>query len=199
MVVQQVSEMVTVGLNEQQCQKILKEEFKKCGVKKFWHPSKFRIGEDTVKNFGESADQSLQIKEGDIFSIDVGPVIGDHEADFGQSFIFNPYLKADDELVSLNNAAMLIWNETAKQWRQNKLSGVSLYQFAVEFAKKLGYRMNSGMGGHRLGDFPHALFSKKKLVHFDQTPAQNLWVLEVHLISDQLKRAAFFEDILTLS
>ena len=139
MVVQQVSEIVTVGLNEQQCQKILKEEFKKHGVKKFWHPSKFRIGEDTLKNFGEPADQSLQIKDQDIFSIDVGPVIGDHEADFGQSYIFNPHLKADENLVRLNDDVILVWNETAKQWRHNSLTGKDLYHFADGFAKDLGY------------------------------------------------------------
>ena len=55
------------------------------------------------------------------------------------------------------------------------------------------------MGGHHLGNFPHALFSKKKLIHFDEIPSENLWVLEVHLISEKLQRAAFFEDILSRS
>ncbi len=38
-----------------------------------------------------------------------------------------------------------------------------LFEYANELANKQGYKLNPMMSGHRLGDFPHKLFSSEKL------------------------------------
>ena len=62
--------------------------------------------------------------------------------------------------------------------------------------KLLGYQLNPNMAGHRLGDFPHALFYKGTLSNFDKQPIQNLWVLEVLITNNEDTFGSFFEDIL---
>ena len=77
-----------------------------------------------------------------------------------------------------------------------KLSGIELFNFASLLAKDYGYELNPMMAGHRLGDFPHKLFSSQKLFELGVSPNKNLWVLEIHIIDKANQVGAFFEDIL---
>jgi hypothetical protein len=52
------------------------------------------------------------------------------------------------------------------------------------------------MYGHRVGDFPHAVHTKAKLGDLPFNPAPNLWILEIHVLDEELGRGAFFEDVL---
>ncbi len=66
-----------------------------------------------------------------------------------------------------------------------------------EEAKKRGYRMiGRHMTGHRLADFPHATYYRGKLADQGYALSPYAWVLEVCLVDDSLKRAAFYEDLL---
>lgn len=71
-----------------------------------------------------------------------------------------------------------------------------MFEYANELANKQGYKLNPMMSGHWLGDFPHKLFSSKKLFEVETVPAKNLWVLEIHIIEESKNIGAFFEDIL---
>lgn len=197
-IVQQIASKVVAGMTEVDGQKLIKAEFQSCGINKFWHPSKFRIGADTTKNFRDTSDGQSTLAAGDLFFIDVGPIIDLHEADFGKTFICDVELQPNDlQLTKLVQDSIHVWKETAAQWKQNNLTGKALYKYADDCAASLGYRLNPFMGGHRLGDFPHALFHKGHLSAIDISPAENLWVLEIHLIKDQIHRGSFFEDILS--
>jgi len=202
--VELIHQKIESGMREIDGQLLIKDEFRKAGVAKFWHPAKFRIGKDTLKSFRELPDPTLQISAGEIFFIDVGPIIDEHEADYGKTFVFedqdktSTQLSADTAVKKLAEATIEVWQETQRNWSQESLTGAALYAAAEKSAQKLGYRLNMEMGGHRLGDFPHALFTKEDLAAVaDFVPAPNLWVLEIHLCSDALQRGAFFEDILT--
>ncbi len=188
--VEKIATAVGNGMNEVDGQALIREEFKKIGVSKFWHPAKFRIASDTVKSFRELADRNIKLSISDIFFIDVGPVIDQHEADYGKTFCLG------EETSPIADASITIWNKTAALWREQAVSGEALYSFADRCAAELGYRLNPLMTGHRLGDFPHSLFSKEGLFSLPFSAAANLWVLEIHIVSDLLKRGAFFEDIL---
>lgn len=202
-VVQRIAANVTFKMNEADGQQLIKEEFKKEGVGRFWHPSKFRVGSETLKSFRELPDQSVWLASGDIFLIDVGPIIEEHEADYGQTFIFRDLTVESCEpqaaLDFLAHDAQTIWRETAQKWHHEKLTGLELYKAADRLAQQRGYRLNPSMAGHRLSDFPHALFTKESLATQNHVPSENIWVLEIHIISDSLRRGAFFEDILTLN
>ncbi|CAN5512849.1 M24 family metallopeptidase [soil metagenome] len=183
------------GMSEAEGQQLVKEEFLKDGAEKFWHPSKFRIGADTVKTFRAAPEDSIRLQKGDILFVDVGPIFDGHEADIGRTQIFGE--TSDESLKRLMSASREVWMKTANAWKTDNLSGEALYTFAGSLAEGRGYKLNPLMAGHRLGDFPHALFSKDKLSEMKFRPSENLWVLEIHLIDDSLARGSFYEDILS--
>lgn len=189
-----IASSAEVGMNEDDGQALITDEFRKAGVTKFWHPSKFRIGADTLKNFRDLPDKNIRLSAGDIFFIDVGPIVDEHEADFGETFTLEKSNEA--ETLQLLIASKEIWLETAALWRTKGLNGIELYEKAAEISKSRGFELNPLMAGHRLGDFPHALFSKESLRSVDFLPAANLWVLEIHVRFSKIQRGSFFEDIL---
>lgn len=190
-IVLEFSKKIVPGMNEKETHAMFEKFLFDSQVEKKWHPTKLRMGPNTTKSFrDESLDYTLL--ENDLFFFDIGPVFFEHEGDYGQSFAIgnNP---AFHELAQ---APEYIFQLTKKAWFENKLTGTELYQFAESEAEKLGLKLNTNMYGHRLGDFPHALYSRDKLGELDFNPAPKLWVLEIHLINEKLGRGAFFEDIL---
>jgi methionine aminopeptidase len=185
------AKLIKPGMPESIGKNLLEKFLDDSGLEKRWHPTKFRMGVNTVCNFRDNSEEYI-LKENDIFFVDIGPVYYDHEGDYGETFTVG----SDPQLDKLRDATQIIFQKTQAEWRKKNLTGNALYEFADYEASKLGLRLNSNMYGHRLGDFPHAVFSKRKLGSLEFTPAANLWVLEVHLIDDQIKRGAFFEDIL---
>lgn len=190
-VVLSFSKKIQAGMTEKDGHDLLESMLDESGLEKRWHPTKMRMGVNTVLNFRDNSEDYI-LKENDIFFADVGPVYYNHEGDYGESFVIgnNP------ELKHLVDATKTIFYTTQKAWSEQKLTGRALYEFAAKEAEKLNLRLNSNMYGHRLGDFPHAVHTKAKLGDIPFTPAPHLWVLEIHLIDDKLKRGAFFEDIL---
>lgn len=183
---------VDEGMDEEEGLGVLEELLKRNGVEKKWHPCKFRIGKNTLKSFREKSEPGVKLQKEDIFFIDIGPVVNGQEADFGQTFT----LGQDPELAKIQRASKKVWEELSDHWKQDRLSGKALYEKAVEIARREGYELNQDMRGHRLGDFPHAVHHRGKLGEFEKTPAENLWVLEVHLRHPERPVGAFYEDIL---
>lgn len=190
-VTEKIISQISAGLNEQDIKKIIEAEFRNIGVNKFWHPTKIRIGSDTTKNFRELSNPQLKTKINEICFLDLGPIIDDHEADFGRTF-----LVGSDKENELIRASQQVFQETSEIWRSKGVTGTELFSFASTAAAERGYKLNPLMAGHRLGDFPHKLFSSDKLFELGRTPTENLWVLEIHLIDEKSNTGAFFEDIL---
>lgn len=191
-IVDRIIAHVEVGMSAEDGHHLIKDTFNQFGVTKFWHPSKFRIGADTIKSFREVDNSGLQIKEGDICFVDVGPIYEGHEADFGRSFIIG----SNPENERLVNASHEVFQKTFEYWKKFGKTGKELFNFADQQAQRWGYKINPTMAGHRLGDFPHKVFSSQNLFSFEKRPFENLWVLEIHLIDDRKQTGAFFEDVL---
>ncbi|MBH48193.1 MAG: (Fe-S)-binding protein [Halobacteriovorax sp.] len=190
-IVRQVASRVVEGMSEDEAHLLLKEAFEKNGSQKLWHPTKVRFAENTLKTFREISIPDIKIKKGDLFFFDIGPVINDHEGDYGETFVCQSNQSND-----LIDASQTVFQETAKAWREQGLNGKELYSFANNKAKELGFELNLDMDGHRLGDFPHALHFKGGLPDHSATPAPGLWILEIHLRDPKTNRGAFFEDLL---
>lgn len=190
--VQNAAKKIYPGMNEHEATIILNQELELLEIEKFWHPTKLRINSNTTKNFREPSEDNVVLLDSDIYFIDIGPVFSNHEGDYGETFIFGD----NPKLLNLKNSTKLIFQATQQAWKLQKLSGIELYQFAENEAKKYHLKLNSNMYGHRLGDFPHALHYKGKLGNLDSIPSSMLWVLEIHLIDESINRGAFFEDIL---
>lgn len=181
-----------VGMTEPDLQKLVKDEFLAIGVDKFWHPTKARIGTETIKTFRAPANPDVALNSGDLCFLDIGPIINDHETDFGRTIIFN-----SEKTHPIIQACETVFNETTHFWKTEKPDGQKLYEFARVLSEKMGYQLNPKMAGHRLGDFPHHIYYKDSLANFTKKPMENLWVLEIHLIDPVNNIGAFYEDLLT--
>ena len=186
------SQKLSVGMTEKEARALLELSLDNSGLEKRWHPTKMRMGPNTIKNFRDDSVDYI-LTDDDLFFADVGPVYYNHEGDYGETFVVgnNPRLK------HLADASKIVFTKTQAVWKEQQLTGIQLYEFAAKEAEKLNLKLNSNMYGHRLGDFPHAVHSKAKLGGLPFKPTPNLWVLEIHVIDEELKRGAFFEDILT--
>jgi methionine aminopeptidase len=189
----ELSSLIRPGMKEEDAHILYRDLCKKYPVEKQWHPPKIRFGPNTICNFKESS-LPYELREEDIFFIDIGPVIEGHEADYGETFVLGD--QYGHKLIS--NAAKRIFEETSHEWSQKKKSGHELYEFAKDRASKAGFVLNLGSDGHRIGDFPHHLFFRGGLPECKEELIPNAWILEIHLWMPDKSYGAFFEDILTL-
>lgn len=180
-----------VGMNFKDMEGLLNEIFKLLKIEKKWHMSKIRIGSDTLKTFKEKSDESIILKENDIYFVDIGPVIDGHEADYGMTFTKgnNPYY------AKIQKASRDLFELGKLKWKEG-LTGKELYEFLNQKASKLGFELDQKMLGHRLGDFPHHIFYRGSLGEYESKPIENLWILEIHILDLKNKVGAFYEDIL---
>lgn len=191
--VKKVSELVEVGMSEADGIALIDQVLKKTGHEKNWHPHKFRIAKNTILSFSEKSDDSIRLKENDIFSVDIGPVWDNFEGDYGETFVMG----SDLNFKAIKECSEDIFTDCKKYWQENKCSGIELYDYAEKKAHEKGYILKTDMNGHRLGDFPHHVFYRGGLNEIDKVPADNIWVLEIHLLNLDCTYGAFFEDILT--
>ena len=191
-VVLEFSKKLKPGMSEKDARTLLEKSLDESGLEKRWHPTKMRMGPNTTKNFRDESVEYI-LADNDIFFVDVGPVYYKHEGDFGETF----NIGNDQRLKDLALSSKSIFYATQKVWKEQNLTGLELYQFAKVEASKLKLKLNSNMYGHRLGDFPHAVHSRDKLGSLDFSPAPFLWVLEIHVIDEELGLGSFFEDVLS--
>ena len=183
---------IDVGMTEDDGQKIIEDLFKMNGVEKNWHPTKVRFGKNTTKSFREKSEPGVTLQDKDIYFLDIGPVINGHEADIGMTYSIGQ----NPEYGHAQKTVREIFNEVRALWKEKELTGEQLYTEAKRITEDKGYILNMDMTGHRLGDFPHALFYKGKLSEFEKTPVENLWVLEILIKHPEKEFGAFMEDIL---
>ncbi|CBW24959.1 putative aminopeptidase [Halobacteriovorax marinus SJ] len=187
-----IATRIEVGMSEDDAHIVVDQVLNELGCEKKWHPSKFRIGRNTLKSFKEKSDLSIRLQEDDIFFIDIGPVFYGHEGDYGETFVVGN----NEEFQKIKSASEEVFKVTAKEAEEKKLTGPALYDFAEAYTEKLGYKFNDMMKGHRLGDFPHAIFTRSSLADSEIVPNANLWVLEILITDKEQNFGAFFEDLI---
>ena len=79
------------------------------------------------------------------------------------------------------------------------MNGKELYDFALKVTADLGWVLNMGLTGHRLGDFPHKAFYDGTLGRVSIHPPPNPWILEIQIRHPTQPFGAFFEDLLLTS
>lgn len=191
-IIQDLALEIKAGDNESSITEMVKLKFQSIGVNQFWHPIKIRVGKNTTKSFSEKSEDGINLTENDLYFLDLGPVIHGHEADFGRTFC----LGNNSAYEKIARASEMVFELTKNKWKEKVLNGIELYQFAETEAQKLGYKLNFKMDGHRLGDFPHALYFKGGIGEIDIIPQPYFWVLEILLLSADGQFGAFYEDIL---
>ncbi|WP_369944398.1 M24 family metallopeptidase [Xanthomonas medicagonis] len=191
--VTRMAEGIRPGMTEQQAQEHAKGVLHQMGMDRIWHPIIIRFGEATLATFRERTDPTRVLGEQDIFFVDIGPVWQGHEGDAGDTFVVGD----DPEMHACAQAARALWHEVAEHWRLHKTSGQALYAYAAERAEAMGWRLNQDIKGHRVCDFPHAIYKAGNLGDFGLCPATGLWILEIQIAHPSRPFGAFYEDLLS--
>lgn len=188
-----IAQGIHPGMNEKQGTLLAQETLTKHGFGKNWHPHKVRFGPNTLKSFSELSETSVVLQESDMFFLDLGPILADHECDFGETFVIGN----DPAYKKLRDTSRILFDRVKKKWQTENLTGHDLYKFAVEESQKEGYIfVTRGASGHRIGDFPHHIHYRGDLNGIKETLLPNRWILEIQIHDEKLKRGAFHEDIL---
>ena len=190
--VQRIARAIRPGMEEGQAVTLATEMLREMGMQRLWHPTIVRFGAATLKKFNELSDASRRLGERDIFFVDIGPVWDGHEGDAGDTFVVGD----DLEMTACAEAARTLWHDVAARWRAGGLDGRALYAHAAERASELGWRLNLDIKGHRVSDFPHAIYRAGDLGDFAGCPSAGLWILEIQIAHPTREFGAFYEDIL---
>ncbi len=190
--VRHTAEQIRPGMNEVQARDLAEAILARMGMERLWHKIIVRFGVGTTHTFDEPLDADRILGVNDIFFIDLGVVWDGHEGDAGDTFVVGD----DAEKLACAQAAKALWHEVAARWHDNGLTGEALYQFALSRAQSAGWRLNWEVKGHRVSDFPHAIYKAGSLGDLEIVPAPSLWILEIQLAHSTKPFGAFYEDLL---
>ena len=198
--------LITAGKSELQLNKevfmLAAELF---GIEKHWHKRIVRTGVNTLLPYNENPPD-LIIEEDDILFFDLGPIIGDWEADLGRTYVIGNDLMKHKLKSDIERA----WRET-KEWfhKQSKLTAAELYQYVMGKAREYGWTFGGELAGHLIGEFPHERLEPgnyQLYVHPDNHNDMFLpdasgnkreWILEIHFVDRDKQIGGFFEQLLT--
>ena len=186
-----IASQLKVGMTTGAALEMASQQLQAMGASHTWHPTYIRFGDDTVRPSREGIDPLRTLRPSDIVVVDLGPVWDGYEGDYGDTFIFG------EAPLHLECRKVLheVFDETREAWLRG-MTGCELYDFAEARAMAKGWRLSRNLAGHRIADFPHALFGDKELADLAITPSEMVWVLEIQICHPTLPIGGFFEDIL---
>ncbi|WP_294734258.1 M24 family metallopeptidase [uncultured Pseudomonas sp.] len=186
-----IADQLKVGMTTAQALHMASQTLQDMGASHTWHPTYIRFGDDTVRTPRQGVDLLRELRATDIAVVDLGPVWDGYEGDYGDTFVFGGHPLHEACVTALHQ----VFDETRDAWHRG-LTGRQLYDFAEHSAFAKGWRLERNLAGHRIADFPHALFGQDKLAEVEIVPSEMVWVLEIQLCHPTLPIGAFFEDIL---
>lgn len=190
--VQLIAKQIRPGMNERQAKDLAKATLEQMGMERIWHGIIVRFGHTTQKTFNQRIDPDNVLGENDIFFIDLGVVWDGHEGDAGDTFVVGH----DTQMQDCAMAARQLWQTVRDKWLQDGCAGSELYEYAAKQAEAMGWQLNLEIKGHRVSDFPHAIYQAGNLGDFAACPDTGLWILEIQIRHPTLPYGAFYEDLL---
>ena len=187
-----IADQVEVGMAEEDAKAMARETLSGLGMRRGWHRIIVRFGSNTTKDFSERSEPGVVLGADDIFFVDIGPIYGDCEGDAGDTFVVG----SDPEHRRAKDEVKLIWDTVRDKWFAESVTGREFYEFAVQTTERLGWRLNLGLSGHRLSDYPHSAHYDGSLADVEFRPNPNLWVLEIAIAHPDRHFGAFYEDLL---
>jgi Xaa-Pro dipeptidase len=199
--------LIAPGKTEMQVERAIFELARsKYGVKRHWHKRVVRSGPNTMTVYRQEPPD-LVIAEDDIVYVDLGPVFGNWEADFGRTFVVgdNPAkLKLRDALADIFKIGRAHFEGC------DTLTGAELFAFMQQTAADGGWFFGGEIAGHIVGEFPHtkipgaessfviAPHNPGRLRDPDELGQMKHWILEVHLIDPTRSFGGFYEELITV-
>lgn len=190
--VQLIAAQIRPGMDEQQAKDLARATLARMGMERIWHGIIIRFGHSTLKTFKQKMDPDNVLGEHDIFFIDLGVVWDGHEGDAGATFVVGQ----DGDMHACAAAARTLWQRVSEKWQRDGCAGSALYDYAAEQAAAMGWKLNLDIKGHRVCDFPHAIYQAGSLGDFAACPDTGVWILEIQIRHPTLPYGAFYEDLL---
>lgn len=190
--VRRIAGAISPGMTEARGGEIADEVLAAMGMERLWHRNVVRFGPGTLETFFGDFSPDYVLQPDDIFYVDLGVVWDGHEGDAGDTFVVG----GDPDMAACAEAARTIWRDVADRWRDGGLSGGALYRYAMDRANETGWRLNWEVKGHRVSDFPHAIYKAGALGDFSAPPQTGLWILEIQIAHPVRPIGAFYEDLL---
>lgn len=177
------------------------------GVSRHWHKRIVRAGPNTMLGYHDEVPER-RIRDDDIVYLDLGPVFGEWEADFGRS-----YALGSDPLKHKLVDDLAVAFERGKDFfrRTPDVTAGELYDHVVALADAAGWEFGALTAGHLIGHFPHERESEASKKRFsirhgndlwmrepDAQGAMRHWILEIHLIDRTREIGGFYEQLLTI-
>lgn len=187
-----VSQRIKPGMLESEAVALGKQALAELDTQRIWHPMLIRFGVNTLKTFKQRSDGDPVLGADDIYFIDMGAVWQGHEGDAGATFTTG----GDPEMQACAAAAKTLFDVVEQRWKTGAVEGIELYRFAEEQAAAMGWSLNLEIKGHRVCDFPHAIYRGGNLGDFDAVPNPGLWILEIQIAHPTKPYGAFYEDLL---
>lgn len=189
--VHEIAAMLRPGISTASAIALADAHLRQMGASHNWHPTYIRFGADSQSPAVHPTDRQRVLGEDDILVVDIGPVWDGYEGDYGDTF--STGANADQRRCA--EAARQVFARTRLAWLDG-LTGEALYDIADVYAREYGCTVVREIAGHRVADFPHALYGKHQLANADFIPADGIWVLEIQVRDLTLPIGAFYEDVL---
>lgn len=189
--VEEIAALLRPGMTTREAVTVADAHLRRMGASNNWHPTYVRFGIDTQSPAVQPTDFQRVLRQDDVFVVDIGPVWDGYEGDYGDTFVMGS--EAVGERCA--QAARDVFHRTRLDWLAGA-SGVALYDRADAYAREYGCALVREIPGHRVADFPHALYGKHKLADADFVPGNGIWVLEIQVRDLTLPVGAFYEDVL---
>ncbi|MBU1374806.1 MAG: aminopeptidase P family protein [Alphaproteobacteria bacterium] len=190
--VRRIAAEIRPGVTEGRGDEIAQEVLEAMGMDRLWHKNVVRFGPGTLETFHGEYQPDYVLQANDIFFVDLGAVFDGHEGDAGDTFVVGD----DAEMHACAQACRDLWHEVAGQWRDHGVTGDALYRFAKDRTEAKGWTLNWEVKGHRVSDFPHAIYKAGALGDFEGVPVSGLWILEIQIAHPTRPIGAFYEDLL---
>lgn len=188
----EMARRIKPGMLESEARTLGLEILKDLGMDRIWHPALIRFGENTLKTFKQRSEGDPVLGTDDIFFIDLGVVWDRHEGDCGATFTTGN----DPQMQACATAAKTLFDQVRDYWSSQQVAGPELYRYAEEQANAMGWVLNLDIKGHRVSDFPHAIYRAGDLGNFEECPNVGLWILEIQIAHPTRPFGAFYEDLL---
>ncbi|MCL9658813.1 aminopeptidase P family protein [Pseudomonas protegens] len=188
----QMARRIRPGMHESTAREMGLQVLQELGMERIWHPLLIRFGANTLKTFKQRSDSDPQLNENDLFFIDLGVAWDRHEGDCGATYVVG----CDEEMHACAAAAKSLFDQVHDHWKTHQVAGAELYQYAEEQARAMGWMLNLEIKGHRVSDFPHAIYRAGDLGDFADCPQVGLWILEIQIAHPTRPFGAFYEDLL---
>ncbi|WP_214367110.1 M24 family metallopeptidase [Pseudonocardia sp. H11422] len=176
------------------------------GVSRHWHKRVVRSGPNTLQPYRENPPDRA-IEADDIAFVDLGPVFGEWEADFGRTFV----LGGDPVKHRLRDDLPRIFDAGRRYFTAHPdVTGRELYAHMTGLAGAAGWEFGGAHCGHLVGEFPHEFIDGERIESYiapgndtvmrrtDKAGRRCHWILEVHLVDRARRIGGFHEELLTL-